>query len=154
MANIFGNDSPTIYLSDGSQFALPMASRSGRSESFDKVIKSWFDLDKVYRERMEGFRLQCSYRWEKISQENIYSLIAVNNDTGILKLKFSSMPRLYPVRVSAFKHGLADGFATSDEAEIEFEGRHIIKEYPNPDLFYVMQPNLGRGAVVISLIEQ
>lgn len=153
MPNIFGTP-PTIYMSNGNTFTLPLAARGGRDEDFKKVIKTWMDLENNIQQRFKGFRLQCSYRFDYVSDTNIDRFALIVNDTGLIKIKFQTLPPLYLVRVSEFKHGLADGLNSADAVEISFEGLQLVKSFPTPDLFYSMPPLLGRGLIVVSLSEQ
>ena len=148
MANVFGEAMPTIYTSDGQSLSLPLAMRFGRIEHFVKEIKTWRDLNNRIQQRVKGFRLNCFYYWEKISDENFSNLTNIVNNAGILYLKFSTIPRRFAVRVSEYEHDLEAGYHFYDKASISFEGLDLIKDYPHPDLYYTMWPLLGRGMLV------
>jgi hypothetical protein len=148
MSNVFGETMPIIYTSDNTPYSLPMAFRFGRVEHFVKEIKSWRDLNNRIQQRVKGFRLNCSYNWEKLTDAQFDDLTSIVNNAGILYLKFSTIPRRFAVRVSGYEHDLENGFYFYDKASISFEGLDLIKNYPHPDLYYVMWPLLGRGVLV------
>ena len=154
MANVFGTTMPTIYLSDSSSVSLPKAFRFGRTEHFIKETKSWRDLNKRIQTRIKGFRLQCSYNWEKLTDIQYDELNNIINDVGVIFLKFATIPRRFAVRVVDHSHDLEAGFINYDKGSIEFEGLDLIKDYPHPDLYYSMVPLLGRGMLIIDLNEQ
>jgi hypothetical protein len=152
MANHFGEGRPIIYL-DATPYTLQKMARSGREENFEKITKSWIDLDGNYQESVKGFRLTCRYRWDYIDNDYYTALIDIYNAESLLRLKFPSMPNTYPVKFTEFKHGLADGLNSADACEIELTGVILYKRYPSPDNIYSIPPLIGRGLIVIRIEE-
>jgi len=154
--NILGITMPTVYI-DGVDYQLPIASQGGRQETFEKDIKEWIDLDNVIHERIRGYRLKAEWEWEQLTAVEINDLIEIYNAakrTTDVRLKFSTFPRRYLIRITDFEHELSDGRGFRSAASMEVEGTRLLDAFPNPDLFYTMPPNLGYGCIVRTLIEQ
>ena len=136
MANIFGVIPPKIII-NGIEYQLPKTSRGGREETFVKIVTSWIDLNDEIQERVKGFRLQASYKYDFLTNDDFETLLIIFNEinkTSNIQLKFQTIPRGYPVIVEKeINHGLAGGFNAYDSAEISFRGKTIVSEFPNPD---------------------
>ncbi len=151
MANIFGTTPATIYLSNGSSFQLPKAGAGGREEDFIKEEKTWLDLNKDLQHRILGYRLECSYKWGYISSADYDNLVTADNHTGLIQIKFSTLPHRYAVRIVNLKHGLAGGFNSADAAEMILRGIRQIKSKPTPDLVYSVTFGPDPGSVTIDI---
>ncbi|RME22453.1 MAG: hypothetical protein D6800_11030 [Candidatus Zixiibacteriota bacterium] len=152
MANNFGTGNVTVYV-DGQTITLPLTARGGREEDFLREDKVWEYPGGGVESRLLGFRLQAVYRWEKLSAQDFTNLTTIANGLDI-KLKFPAYPQRYPVRVSAWRHGLADGLSDADAAEMTFTGLYRVKAYPNADLLYTMPPWFDDAIMIIALEEQ
>lgn len=150
--NIFGRNMPKIYI-DGTEYQLPQASRNGREENFAKVAVNWTDLNRYTHERIKGYRLRCRYSFEYLINDDFETLLTIYNAasaTTSVSLKFDVIPRQYPVRVVNFEHSLAGGLASRDAASIEFEGKNIVKNFPNPDNIYTLLPTSLIGKIIVA----
>ncbi len=159
MANIFGTLAPKIII-NGIEYQLPKTSRGGRMETFIKEVASWTDIT-VRREihkREKGFRLQASYKYELLENDDFETLLTIfnkTNETDNIQLKFQTIPRGYPVYVDTdIQHNLADGFNAFDSAEISFTGKTLVPEFPNPDNIYTISLLRGKGIIIRTLNEQ
>ena len=95
MSNIFGTQTPTIII-DGIEYQLPKTSRGGREETFIKETASWTDLNGEIHERVKGFRLKASYKYEYINNDNFETLLTIFNkidESSNIQLKFQTIPR-------------------------------------------------------------
>jgi hypothetical protein len=120
--NILGRSMPTVYIG-GIAYILPTVEKGNRLETFDKEVKSWTDLDRRIHERIKGYRLRAEYEWDYLLPDEMNDLLNIYNEAQQnfdIKIKFSSFPRRYDVRIESFEHGLANGLAFKDSATIEF----------------------------------
>lgn len=157
MSNLFGVNPPIIYVDD-TPYQLPSPVRGGRDEDFPKEIKSWIDLDDEIHERIKGYRLETSYEYEFIENDDLEDLITIYNaisTSSNIKLKFQTLPRHYPIIVKKFKIDKGSGYSfTKDSAKISFIGKTLIDAYPNPDNVYTLLILRGKGSVIKTLTEQ
>ena len=152
MANLFGSGNVTVY-ADGQAYTLRLADRGGREEDFIREEKVWPIPGGGVGKRLQGFRLRASYRWSKISSQEMTDLTTIISAAEV-SIKMPGLPVRYPVRISAFRRGLADGLSDADAAEIEFTGLERVRAYPNADTLYTMPALFDDAILIIGLQEQ
>ena len=154
--NFLGKAMPTIYL-DGVDYPLPSPEVGGRSETFEKEIREWIDLDNVIHERIKGYRLLASYTWSTLTATEINDLINIYNATKITnetKLKFSIFPKHYNVRITNFEHDLSEGRGFRSSARMELQGLSLLSNFPTSDQFITIVPLMMRGAIIRTYADQ
>jgi len=154
-SNIFGTSMPTVYV-DGVGYKLPIADENGRKENFEQEYKEWVDLYGTLHRKTLGYRLKAEYKFKALTSDEFQDFLNIYNsvDTIDLRIKFSTIPRMYRISVDKFDHSLGVGQVYHDSLTISFNGIDRLKEFPNPDLFYTIPPILGRGVIVRTFEER
>lgn len=144
MANLFGDAMPTLY-TDGetTSLLLPTADKDAKIQFFEKVTKTWIDGDGILQERVEGYRLRCSYEWSEITATNRDNITQFINSPGQKFIKFPTFPksRKYGFIIEDFTPGLAYGYDDDDSMRLSIVGTHIVQRYPSIDeMFVIVSP--------------
>lgn len=144
MANLFGDTMPTLYTTgESTSLTLPVVDRDAKIQYFEKVTKTWLDGDGILQERIEGWRLRCSYEWSEITATNLDNIIQFMNSPEQKFIKFPTFPksRKYPFIVEEFTPGLQYGYDVGDSARLVIVGTHIVQRFPSLDeMFVVVSP--------------
>jgi hypothetical protein len=132
-------------------YTIPICTRNGRYEDFEKDIKLWYDLKHKLQSRTRGWRLVAEYSWENTEHwdDELEDILEIVNSDKKMFIQFGSIPRKYEVKVVEFKRGLADGLHFSDSVYVKFAGVNLINQYPNPDLFYMLKGQTASGTIFV-----
>ena len=147
MSRILGTDLPVVYY-DNQEATLSKPSSNGRDEQFiEENVSSYINLLKELVRRSDGFRLNCRYIYEYISETDLQTLLAISRATRI-EIKFATIPAAYPVWMVIEERGNAAGRLWGDSIVIRFRGKKLSPGYPDPDAMSSIAPYQGFGPIV------
>ena len=147
---IFGKEMPIIFIGNV-EYQLPPAGKGSRAEDFPEDYRLWIDLTHEEVKRTRGFRLAAEYKWPTLTNIELNDLLTIYNETksrAVLTIKFTTIPRRYRINIKNFRIGLSGGYSFRNMASVEISGKDLLNSFPNPDLFYVFAPLLGRGLII------